>query len=47
MNFSDIFKSGFLEKITAVSILDMTVALLLAFGIGLFIVCIMGLKPSP
>lgn len=37
MNFSDIFKSGFLEKVTAVSILDMTVALLLAFGIGLFI----------
>ena len=37
MNFSDIFKSSFLEKVTAVSILDMAVALLLAFGIGMFI----------
>lgn len=37
MNFNDIFKSGFLENVTAVSILDMTIALVLAFGIGLFI----------
>lgn len=37
MNFSDIFKSSFLENVTAVSLLDMTLALLLAFGIGLFI----------
>lgn len=37
MNFSDIFKSSFLEKVTAVSILDIAVALLLAFGIGMFI----------
>ncbi len=37
MTFSDIFKSSFLENITAVSVLDMALALLLSFGLGLFI----------
>ncbi len=37
MNFNDIFKSGFLENINSVSILDMGVALILAFGLGVFI----------
>lgn len=37
MSFNDIFKSSFLEQITSVSILDMMLTLLLAFGIGLFI----------
>lgn len=37
MNFGDIFKSSFLENITSVGILDMAIALILAFGIGLFI----------
>ena len=37
MNFSDIFKSSFLENVTSVSILDMVIALALAFGIGMFI----------
>ena len=37
MSFNDIFKSGFLENITSVSILDMIIALVLAFGIGIFI----------
>lgn len=37
MTFNDIFKSSFLENVTSVSILDMAVALVLAFGIGLFI----------
>ena len=37
MTFNDIFKSGFLENISSVSILDMAIALLLAFGIGVFI----------
>lgn len=37
MSFSDIFKSSFLENITSVSILDMAIALVLAFGLGLFI----------
>ena len=37
MNFEDIFKSSFLENVTSVSILDMVLALILAFGIGLFI----------
>ena len=37
MNFSDIFKSSFLENVSSVSILDMAVALVLAFGLGLFI----------
>ncbi len=37
MNFNDIFKSSFLETMASVSILDMAIALLLAFGLGLFI----------
>lgn len=37
MTFSDIFKSSFLENISSVSLLDMVVALLLAFGLGVFI----------
>ncbi len=37
MSFSDIFKSSFLENVTSVSIFDMVLALLLAFGVGLFI----------
>lgn len=37
MTFQDIFKSSFLENVTSVSLLDMTLALILAFGLGLFI----------
>ncbi len=37
MTFNDIFKSSFLENVTAVSLFDMALALVLAFGIGLFI----------
>ena len=37
MTFNDIFKSSFLENVSSVSLLDMAVALILAFGIGLFI----------
>lgn len=37
MTFSDIFKSNFLENFTSVSILDMGIALILSFCIGLFI----------
>ncbi len=37
MTFNDIFKSGFLENVNSVSLLDMAIALVLAFGIGLFI----------
>ena len=37
MNFSDIFKSSFLENITAVTVIDMVLTLVLAFGIGIFI----------
>lgn len=37
MTFNDIFKSSFLENMTSVSVLDMIVALILAFCIGLFI----------
>ena len=37
MTFNDIFKSSFLENISSVSILDMAVSLILAFGIGMFI----------
>lgn len=37
MTFNDIFKSSFLENINSISILDMALALVLAFGIGMFI----------
>lgn len=37
MSFNDIFKSGFLENVTSVSLLDMTIALVLAFCLGVFI----------
>ena len=37
MTFSDIFKSSFLENVTSVSLLDMALALLLSFAVGLFI----------
>ncbi len=37
MNFGDIFKSSFLENVTSVSLLDMALAIILAFGLGLFI----------
>lgn len=37
MTFQDIFKSGFLENINSVSLLDMVLALVLAFGLGTFI----------
>ena len=35
--FQDIFKSSFLENVASVSLLDMSLALILAFGLGLFI----------
>lgn len=37
MSFQDIFKSSFLENIASVSLIDMGIALALAFGIGMFI----------
>ncbi|WP_163193394.1 DUF4956 domain-containing protein [Clostridium thermarum] len=37
IKFGDIFKSSFLEKMTSVSILDMVLALAIAFALGLFI----------
>ena len=37
MNFNDIFKSGFLENVASISILDMLLTIVLSFGIGLFI----------
>lgn len=35
--FQDIFKSNFLENVTSVTVLDMVLAIVLAFLIGLFI----------
>ena len=35
--FSDIFQSSFLENITSISILDIAISLVLAFGLGVFI----------
>lgn len=35
--FDDIFKSSFLENVSSISILDMVLALVLAFAVGLFI----------
>lgn len=37
MTFNDIFKSSFLENVTAVSLFDMVLALVLAFTLGMFI----------
>ncbi|MBR1841963.1 MAG: DUF4956 domain-containing protein [Oscillospiraceae bacterium] len=37
MTFSDIFKSSFLENVTAVNPFDMVLSLVLSFAIGLFI----------
>ena len=37
LTFQDIFKSSFLENIAGVSLLDMALALLLAFCLGMFI----------
>ncbi len=37
MTFRDIFKSGFLDNMTSISLFDMAVALVLAFLLGLFI----------
>ena len=37
MHFNDIFKSSFLENVNSITVLDMALALLLAFGVGLFI----------
>ena len=37
MTFRDVFKSSFLENVTAVSLLDIVLALVLAFCLGLFI----------
>lgn len=37
MTFNDIFKSSFLENVTSISVLDMVLAMIMAFCIGLFI----------
>jgi uncharacterized membrane protein YhiD involved in acid resistance len=37
MTFSDIFKSSFLENVTSVNIIDMVIAMVLAFALGVFI----------
>lgn len=37
LSFNDIFKSSFLENISSVSLLDMLLALALAFALGMFI----------
>ena len=37
MTFQDIFKSSFLENMTSVTLLDMGLALILAFALGMFI----------
>ena len=37
MSFQDVFKSSFLENVSNISILDMALAVLIAFGLGLFI----------
>lgn len=35
--FNDIFQSSFLENVTAISLFDMILTIVLSFGIGLFI----------
>ena len=40
MTFNDIFKSSFLENVNSISLLDMGIALVLSFCLGLFILLI-------
>lgn len=40
IGFNDIFKSSFIDKLTSISFLDMTIALFLAFAVGLFIMMV-------
>jgi uncharacterized membrane protein YhiD involved in acid resistance len=40
ITFADIFKTGFLDKLTSISVLDMVIAMGLAFGLGLFILLV-------
>lgn len=40
LNFQDIFKSAFLERVSSVSLLDMGLTLILSFALGIFIFCI-------
>ena len=42
-NFQDIFKSSFLENVSTISVLDMALALVLSFAVGLFIIKITSL----
>ncbi|EGS9999027.1 DUF4956 domain-containing protein [Clostridium perfringens] len=37
VNFSDIFKSSFVDKMTSISFLDMFISMILSFAVGLFI----------
>lgn len=37
MTFNEIFKSGFLENVSSISVFDMLLTIVLSFGIGLFI----------
>ncbi len=37
MSFNDIFKSSFIENVSSISLLDMAVTMLIAFGLGVFI----------
>ena len=37
MTFNDIFRSGFLENVSSISMIDMLLTIVLSFGIGLFI----------
>lgn len=37
LTFSDVFKSSFLENVNSITILDMVLAMVLAFALGLFI----------
>ena len=37
MSFRDIFKSSFLENVNAIPVFDMVLAMLIAFGLGLFV----------
>ena len=40
LNFSDIFKSSFLEKAASFSIIDTLIAMVLAFALGIFIMAV-------
>ena len=46
MNFNDIFKSSFLDNVSAISVLDMLMTIVLSVGIGLILLVFVNKKAA-